>query len=54
MRQETQVDGTPENGSPSIRRLPWWLRALLLGLLVAAASGAFYVNNLRIIERLSE
>lgn len=32
--------------------MPLWLRILLLALLVLVAAGAFYLNNLKIIEHL--
>lgn len=34
------------------RRMPLWLRLVLMGLLVLAAAAAFYFNNLKIIEYL--
>lgn len=37
---------------PRRRRMPLWLRLLLMALLVLAAAVAFYFNNLNIIERL--
>lgn len=41
----------PEN--PDSKRPPLWLRILLMAIVVAVAAVAFYVNNLRIIDALS-
>lgn len=34
------------------RRMPLWLRIVLMVLLALAAAAAFYINNLKIIEHL--
>jgi hypothetical protein len=39
---------------PENRKIPAWLRIILMGLLIAAAGWAFYLNSLNIIERLTE
>ena len=36
----------------SPRRIPLWLRIVLMGLLILFAAAAFYINNLKIIEYL--
>lgn len=36
------------------KRAPLWLRVLLMIVLVLFVALAFYLNNLKIIERLSE
>ena len=36
------------------RTIPAWLKIVLMGLLIAAAGWAFYLNSLNIIEKLTE
>ena len=46
-------DSNPSKDEQS-REIPRWLRYLLMLALVIAAGIAFYFNNLKIIERLTE
>lgn len=42
----------PELVPAARRRMPLWLRVVLMTLLFLVAAAAFYVNNLKIIEYL--
>lgn len=40
--------------SPSTKRPPFWLRLLLMALLIAVAAAAFYLNFQDVLEQLRE